>query len=264
MKPFLSSFPFAALIAMLAGSTIHAATIEGPVPLPRHKPAAPRQTPAAPAPAGQPQQARQPAGETPDLEFAARCLAALHQQGVIAKAVDPFRDEKDSGCGIDDPVKITAITIKGVGVGVGRDRPGMRFSPPMLLSCTFAAVFTGWLQDVVAPLADYHLATPLRGLAAGPGYVCRRRNNRPGGKLSEHAFGNAADLMQFSFGNGKKLPVAAWNSAAAGEKAFLKAVRGTACGYFTTVLGPGSAYHDTHFHLDRGIHGRSGNYRICE
>ena len=261
MKPGLS-FAAAAMIVMLAGGAAPAAGIEGPVPLPRPKPARPQPLPipAVPAPSGQPQHARPPAAQTPDFEIAARCLAALKRQGVVAKAADPFRDEKDSGCGINDPVKITAITVRGK----IQDISSLRFSPPMLLSCAFATVLTGWLRDVVTPLAVYHLGAALRGVAAGPGYVCRRRNNRPGGKLSEHAFGNAADLMRFSFSNGRKLPVAAWNSAPASEKAFLRAVRGTACGYFTTVLGPGSAFHDNHFHLDRGIHGRSGNYRICE
>jgi hypothetical protein len=42
-------------------------------------------------------------------------------------------------------------------------------------------------------------------------------------------------------------------------------LRTTACGYFTTVLGPGSNLaHATHYHFDLGVHGKSGNYRICE
>ena len=43
------------------------------------------------------------------------------------------------------------------------------------------------------------------------------------------------------------------------------ALRTTACGYFTTVLGPGSdAAHAEHFHFDLGLHGATANYRICE
>jgi hypothetical protein len=49
------------------------------------------------------------------------------------------------------------------------------------------------------------------------------------------------------------------------EAAFLAAVRTTACGYFLTVLGPGSdAAHAEHLHVDLGLHGRTANYRICE
>ena len=43
------------------------------------------------------------------------------------------------------------------------------------------------------------------------------------------------------------------------------ALRISACGYFTTVLGPGAnAAHAEHYHFDLGLHGKSGNYRICE
>jgi hypothetical protein len=43
------------------------------------------------------------------------------------------------------------------------------------------------------------------------------------------------------------------------------ALRMTACGYFTTVLGPGAdPQHETHLHLDMLMHGGSANYRICE
>ena len=43
------------------------------------------------------------------------------------------------------------------------------------------------------------------------------------------------------------------------------AVRTAACGWFTTVLGPGSdAFHASNMHLDIELHGSSGSYRICE
>jgi hypothetical protein len=42
-------------------------------------------------------------------------------------------------------------------------------------------------------------------------------------------------------------------------------MRTAACGWFTTVLGPGSdAFHANHMHLDIEKHGPSGSYRICE
>jgi hypothetical protein len=42
-------------------------------------------------------------------------------------------------------------------------------------------------------------------------------------------------------------------------------VRQAACGWFTTVLGPGSdeAHHD-HLHVDIQQHGSSDRYRICQ
>ncbi len=48
-----------------------------------------------------------------------------------------------------------------------------------------------------------------------------------------------------------------------GDKAdFLRAVRNSACGPFTTVLGPGSdSYHSNHFHLDRAKRRTAGPSR---
>jgi hypothetical protein len=42
-------------------------------------------------------------------------------------------------------------------------------------------------------------------------------------------------------------------------------MRQAACGWFTTVLGPGAdAAHAEHVHFDVLRHGASDNYRICE
>ena len=42
-------------------------------------------------------------------------------------------------------------------------------------------------------------------------------------------------------------------------------LRTAACGWFTTILGPGSdAAHATHWHLDIERHGSSDRYRICQ
>ena len=42
-------------------------------------------------------------------------------------------------------------------------------------------------------------------------------------------------------------------------------LRTSACGYFTTVLGPGSnEAHKNHLHFDLALHGKSDNYRICQ
>ena len=47
--------------------------------------------------------------------------------------------------------------------------------------------------------------------------------------------------------------------------AVLATLRTAACGWFTTILGPGSdAAHATHWHLDIERHGSSDRYRICQ
>ena len=51
----------------------------------------------------------------------------------------------------------------------------------------------------------------------------------------------------------------------ADEASYFRAIRTAACGWFTTVLGPGAdAFHANNMHLDIEQHGSSGSYRICE
>jgi hypothetical protein len=46
---------------------------------------------------------------------------------------------------------------------------------------------------------------------------------------------------------------------------YIDALRRAACGWFTTVLGPGSdAAHADHLHLDREPRGRDGESRLCQ
>jgi hypothetical protein len=44
----------------------------------------------------------------------------------------------------------------------------------------------------------------------------------------------------------------------------VQALRMTACGYFTTVLGGTDPAHEADFHFDSGLHGATPNYRICQ
>ena len=100
-------------------------------------------------------------------------------------------------------------------------------------------------------------------MALGGSYTCRRRNNLPTGKLSEHAFGNAIDIMSFQFEEGDPIPVEPRMDDHTIEEAFQRAVRATSCLYFTTVLGPGAnAAHADHLHMD--IAQRNGGYRLCQ
>jgi hypothetical protein len=147
---------------------------------------------------------------------------------------------------------------------VGAAADALALSGGPLLKCSFAATFAGWLTEVLTPLAEHHLGSPIARLIVGPGYACRFRNNARGGKLSEHAFGNAIDIVGFETAGGETIAVSSYPSLEGAHRAFLEAARTTACGYFTTVLGPGAAAHDDHFHLDMGRHGKSSNYRICE
>ncbi len=182
------------------------------------------------------------------------CLAELKRVSNAKPVVQPT--PKDAECTISNPVSILSIRLQNGKIALPAD---------MLNDCQFALEFSRWLADVANPLAEQHLGSSIKRLHSGTGFTCRRRNNLPTGKLSEHAFGNAIDIVGLTLSNGERFLVDDPATMEPSYARFFTALRKTACGYFTTVLGPGSnAAHATHLHLDLGIHGRTRNYRICE
>jgi hypothetical protein len=134
-----------------------------------------------------------------------------------------------------------------------------------ILKCEFAKQFVIWLADIGAPTVAAQEGTTLAALSTGPGYQCRGRNGDSSAKLSEHATGNAIDIDAVILAGKKRVEIAAVADPTSPHYRMLMALRVSACGYFTTVLGPGSnAAHATHYHFDLGRHGKSSNYRICE
>ena len=96
-------------------------------------------------------------------------------------------------------------------------------------------------------------------------YSCRSRNSQRGARLSEHAFGNAVDVMAFRFADGREVSVVRGWRGAPEEQEFLREVFVGACGYFNTVLGPGAdVFHHDHFHLDLARHDPRGQRHICK
>lgn len=183
-----------------------------------------------------------------------RCLQRLSKLGVRFRAVAPWRTKK--GCGVDDPVEMSSVTRGGI---------VLKLPAKPILSCRFGERLAAWLGDVAAPIAGSFKGSALTSISSGPGYVCRSRNNKRGAKLSEHSFGNALDITDFRFANGKRIAVSKSIGGAVVDRRMLKAFRTSSCGYFTTVLGPGAnAAHASHFHLDYAKHGRTWNYRICQ
>ena len=171
---------------------------------------------------------------------------------VVAIAQDPISEA--IGCRIGEPYSVEALGEKQI-----------TLKPSALIDASLIPLLLEWIDKDVQPLAMQHLGSPIAVLQTSSSYVCRTRNNKPGAKLSEHALGNALDISGFRLTGGDVVSVdAGWQG---GEPAslFLKAVHNAACKHFTTVLGPDAdEYHKTHFHLDRGRHGKSGTYRICQ
>jgi hypothetical protein len=213
-------------------------------PLPPVRPTPPESPAAAPPPA---------ASDTPAPAGPA-CLARLAAAGVRAEAAAPPAPTS-AGCAVDDPVRLSALDLGGGRVATFPDRP--------LLACPFAETLAAFTRDLVAPLAVGHLGAPLASLATGPGYECRGRNRQAGARLSAHETGIAIDVASIGFGGGRWVVVGAPRDEA--ERRFLGAVRAAACGWFGTVLGPGSdAAHENHFHFDGIVRGQSGRGKLCE
>jgi hypothetical protein len=160
-----------------------------------------------------------------------------------------------TSCNVVDPVALKSVkSVLGV-----VSLPG---NP--VLACSFAKQFAIWVSDVASPVVAAHRGAKLDALSTGPGFQCRGRVGEASGKTSEHASGNAIDIDALIAG-GKRIEIADVAAPDNPARPLLMALRISACGYFTTVLGPGSnAAHASHYHFDLGVHGKSSNYRICE
>ena len=208
------------------------------------KPDALKPEPLKPAGASEPTSATAAGGEAAEA-----CLAELAALGAEAQKAEA--PSGDNGCAIETPVRLKTVTV--------RDARIVLHGEP-LISCAAARAAALYLAQNVAPLAKGATGQTLSGITAS-GFECRPRNRQAGGKLSAHGKGMALDIMSFQFADGSSMSV----SAPGERQGFLNGARKAACGYFTTVLGPGSdAAHADHLHLDIEPHGASGYGRICQ
>ena len=154
-------------------------------------------------------------------------------------------------CGISYPFKVAAFAGGSVGL-----------TSRVTLGCPIIPSIDTWLAEVVQPAAATYFGTSVAEVRSGS-YSCRPRNNRTGAKLSEHAFGNALDIMGFRLADGREVTVVRGWKGEPDEQDFLREVFIGACGYFTTVLGPGSdAAHANHLHLD--MRERKRGAKLCQ
>ncbi len=228
----------------------------GPViVLPREKPEQVKKPEPGAAPEAKPETAPAPEEEKPQPgDDFATCRSELEALGARFRV--PEMPAADGQCKVPNPVRISVIETPAGKVD---------FPSTPVLNCVFAKRFTAWVSDIAAPVVKAHTGEGLAAIVTGPGYECRGRNGDTTTKISEHAFGNAVDIASFRLEDKESMPVANVQKAGHVESRWLMALRISACGYFTTVLGPGSnAAHAEHYHFDLGLHGKSGNYRICE
>jgi len=180
------------------------------------------------------------------------CLLELTLLGADYAPQAPLTDPDQPDCRIDRPILLHAPL------------PGIEIPGGAPMRCDTARQLAHWLRDFVRP-ASARLPGQPRLVALEPGstYQCRATVGNDSANLSEHAFGNAFDIAAFRFEDGSRIAIEPREDKGDLAEAFQRAVRGAACLYFTTVLGPGAnAAHDNHLHLD--IKARRGGWRLCQ
>jgi hypothetical protein len=135
--------------------------------------------------------------------------------------------------------------------------------PAATLACPIVSMLDQWISAAVQPAALQWFRQPVVEIKQISSYSCRGMNGNPNAHISEHAFGNALDIAEFTLADGHKISVQYGWHGTPEEQGFLHDVQAAACQDFTTVLAPGAnVYHYNHIHVDlmRHYNGR----HICE
>jgi len=204
------------------------------IPLPRLRPSIPADAPIIPLPRPR------PAIPAPDEIAAGPPAPSACQLRLTADiaTIEPLPQIAGAnGCGIEDPVRLSAVMTK--------DKTRVAITPPATMRCTTAEAIAHWVRDDVTPIAA--------------SYECRGRNRVAGAQISEHGKGNALDIRALTLTNGKSYEL----TDIAVTKEVRERLRVSACARFTTVLGPASdGFHEGHVHVD--LAERRSGYRICQ
>lgn len=224
-----------------------------PVPVPAKKPVTEETKTTTPLPKPEPTQSPvpvQPQRQKSERIYQAACLPLL-QKEVIGKILPPVNDGQ---CQIKSPLEITAFSKPA----------SIQFDQPVTTNCTMAVALNEWIHQANI-LAKTHLGSDIQTIHTGSHYQCRNVNNGSTGRVSEHAFGNALDIMSFTLTNGETTELAKdWNGKDK-QKQFWRALHTKSCSLFMTVLGPeADDAHKTNLHLDMGCHGKSCTAQICQ
>jgi hypothetical protein len=160
---------------------------------------------------------------------------------------------------------------------------GVEITPPTIVNCRLAAKLHEWIVSKLQPLSHDVLGAPISRIVSASGYSCRQRLGSASARQSEHSFANAFDVRAFVTSDGRTVDVlTGWGPTArdliaqaqvpdgarrTGGDArplthaqpapasefliFLRKVHETACGSFSTVLGPeANEAHRDHLHFD--------------
>lgn len=197
--------------------------------------------------------AKKPVPQKDERIYQVACPALLNGE-VEGKLLPPLEDGVQ--CGAHSPLSLLSI---------GKSEP-LKFSNAVTTNCAMAVTLAQWSESVKQAAKDaYGDTLKITEIGTGSDYQCRKVNGATTGRVSEHAFANALDIMSFKFSDGSGTELeSGWNGTEK-EKKFWRAVHKASCALFMTVIGPdGDAAHRTNMHLDQGCHGKSCLARICQ
>ncbi|EJN06517.1 extensin family protein [Phyllobacterium sp. YR531] len=187
---------------------------------------------------------------SPDRVYQNACPAIMNGE-VQGELVPPL---SEGTCGERSPLKITAI---------GKDNP-VKLAAPITTNCAMAGSLANWVIEIQKE-AKKNFGAEIESITTGSDYQCRKVNNGHKGRVSEHAFANALDIVSFKFKNGKTTELGSGWKGKPEEQAFWSSLHKASCERFMTVIGPdGDAAHQGNLHLDLGCHGKSCEARICQ
>jgi len=163
------------------------------------------------------------------------CRRQLRRIGATYRDLPTIRD--GGSCGIDHPVELSRLS------------GGIAIKPAATLTCKMALTLARWTKNELGPATRLRYLTGVKTIHNASSYSCRRIAGS--GTMSEHSKGNAIDISRIELDSGREIGVRKKGFFRFREKSLLNNVRGDACSYFSTVLGPGYNYdHRDHFHFD--------------
>lgn len=200
-----------------------------------------------PSPGIAPPDRAAPRAEMPPDEVARR--RELKRLGVTYVDLPPIY-AWNGACRIDYPVKVLGLS------------GGVALKPAATLNTTLAVTFAKYVRRDFAPAVRWRYLSGINTIYTGSSYSCRRMIGESSHHISEHAKGNAIDVMKIRLDSGRVIDVEKPGWFSFRQRGFLNRVRAEACDYFTTVLGPGyNRAHANHFHFD--LMRRRNGYVAC-
>ena len=196
-----------------------APTPQGAQPAPPNATVAPspKVEPGAPAPALAPpattQQSSAPPATAPaaaapaaplevwsDAEQVAGLRECIRQLAPFSMEVELEQPMRHGQCGTPAP-----LLLHGVG-----EAEKVVFDPAPEMNCRLAASVARFVETVLQPIAKEILKSRIVKIVGASSYACRNIYNSPNLPLSEHATGNAVDVVGFVTADGRTITVKHW------------------------------------------------------